>query len=129
VVFSDYEADAIAFAEWNARENLTPEGFSRCSFRTGDWRTPEEFGTFDLVLGADIVYERRNFIPLLACLRATVGEHGEAWLAEPDRSLGHDFFGLAAEDRWHVDLSVRTIERRSRISTVRIARLRPGGGI
>lgn len=127
VLFTDYEEDAMAFAEWNARENLTPAEFARCAFRTGDWRTPEELGAHDVVLGADIVYERRNFLPLLACLRATVGEHGEAWLAEPDRTLGHDFFDLAARDGWHVDLDVRSVDRRGRTSTVRIARLRPAG--
>lgn len=127
VLLSDYEADAMAFAEWNAHENLTPEQFARCSFRTGDWRAPEEFGSCDVVLGADIVYERRNFIPLLACLRATVSTGGEAWLAEPDRTLGQDFFALAAKDGWRVDLDARTVERRGRTSTVRIARLRPAG--
>ena len=128
VLFTDYEEDALAFATWNAEENLAPDAFARCSFRVGDWRTPEEFGAFDLVLGADIVYERRNFVPLLACLRATVHPGGEAWLAEPDRTLGYDFFALARADRWHVDLEVRTIERRGRIATVRIACLRPGRG-
>jgi predicted nicotinamide N-methyase len=123
VLFTDYEADALAFAEWNARTNLTADAFARSSFRTADWRTPELPGTFDIVLGADIVYERRNFEPLLACLLATVGDQGEAWLAEPDRSLGHDFFALARERGWQMTLDVRTIERRGRTSTVRIARL------
>ncbi len=127
VLFSDHEEDAMAFAAWNARENLTAPEFARCTFRTGDWRAPEEFGVHDVVLGADIVYERRNFLPLLACLRATVGEHGEAWLAEPDRTLGQDFFALAAQDGWHVDVDGRTVERRGRTSTVRVARLRSAG--
>jgi predicted nicotinamide N-methyase len=127
VLFTDYEADALAFAEWNARVNLSSEELARCTFRTGDWRTPEEFGRCDVVLGADIVYERRNFSPLLACLRATVAPQGEAWLAEPDRTLGHDFFALARAEKWHVELEGQTVERRNRVSTVRIARLRPAG--
>jgi predicted nicotinamide N-methyase len=127
VLFSDYEDDALAFAFWNAQENLAPDAFGRCTFRTGDWRAPEELGVFDVVLGADIVYERRNFTPLLACLRATLGPDGEAWLAEPDRTLGHDFFALARTERWDVDLEIRTIERRGRASSVRTARLRPPG--
>jgi predicted nicotinamide N-methyase len=127
VLFTDYEADALAFAEWNARVNLSAEEFARCEFRTGDWRTPEVFGVFDVVLGADIVYERRNFSPLLACLLATVAPQGEAWLAEPDRTLGHDFFVIARSEKWHIELDARTIERRNRVSTVRMARLRPAG--
>ncbi len=39
VLFSDHEEDAMAFAAWNARENLTAEDLARCTFRTGDWRT------------------------------------------------------------------------------------------
>ncbi len=127
VLFTDYEEDALAFAAWNARENLTPDEHARCAFRTGDWRAPETFGVFDVVLGADIVYERRAFAPLLACLHATVAPTGEAWLAEPDRTLGHDFFALARTEHWHVDLEATTVERRGRISTVRIAHLRPAG--
>lgn len=124
VHFTDYEADALAFAEWNARVNLSAEEFGRCAFGTGDWRTPEAFGVFDIVLGADIVYERRNFSPLLACLQSTVGPRGEGWLAEPDRTLGHDFFALARTHQWQVALEVQTVERRNRVSTVRLARLR-----
>ena len=124
VLFTDYEEDAVAFAAWNAQMNLLPEAFARCSFRAADWRTPGQFGACDIVLGADIVYERRNFEPILACLHATIGNTGEAWLAEPDRSMGYDFFTLARERGWVVTAEMHMKERRGRTSAVRLARLR-----
>jgi ETFB lysine methyltransferase len=124
VLFTDYEEDAVAFAAWNARTNLFPAAFARSSFRAADWRSPDQFGACDIVLGADIVYERRNFEPILACLETTIGDAGEAWLAEPDRAMGYDFFTLARERGWQVTAEMFMKERRGRISAVRLARLR-----
>ncbi len=126
VLFTDYEEDALLFARWNASANLDTISLGRTSFRAADWREPETFEPYDLVLGADIVYERRNFLPLLACLQTTVRSGGEAWIAEPDRSLGGDFFALAEEHGWMVRMIDTHIERRGRTSRVRIAVLNAG---
>jgi predicted nicotinamide N-methyase len=123
VLFTDYEEDALAFAEWNARTNLTADAFERSSFRIADWRTPGQYGSFDVVLGADIVYERRNFEPLLACLDATISDAGEAWLAEPDRSMGYDFLTLARERGWVATTQMHMKERRGRTTAVRLAHM------
>jgi len=126
VVFADYEEDAVRFARWNARMNLRAADFARCAFRVADWREPGALESFDIVLGADIVYERRHFAPLLQSLHATVGDGGEAWLAEPDRALGSDFIALARADGWTVDVNEIMVERRGRSSCVRIALIRRG---
>jgi predicted nicotinamide N-methyase len=126
VVFADYEQDAVWFAEWNARANLDGASFANAAFRIADWRSPDTLGQFDLVLGADIVYERRNFLPLLHCLTAVIGPGGEAWLAEPDRALGSDFFSLAREHGWTVNIMEKDLERRGRTSRVRIGVIHPG---
>ncbi len=128
VVFADYEEDALRFARENARMNLDADDLARCEFRVADWRDPGTLGAFDVVLGADIIYERRHFHPLLRSLHDTVGHGGEAWLAEPDRVLGSDFFALARADGWSVDIREKSVERRGRTSCVRIAVCHRGSG-
>ena len=64
VLFTDYEEDALAFAEWNARTNLTAEAFARSSFRTADWRTPGQFGTL----------RRRARVPT-SCMNVATSNH------------------------------------------------------
>lgn len=127
VHFADYDRDALLFAEWNARTNLDGGCLTRTSFRLADWREPASLGTFDVVLGADIVYERRTFMPLLSCLQAVLTAGGEAWLAEPDRSLGSEFFACARERGWTIRTTDRRLERRGRSSLVHIAVLTAGG--
>lgn len=126
VVFADHEEDALAFAAWNARMNLPPAAFAAAAFRTADWRSPGDLGTFDVVIGADIVYERRAIDPLLACLCSVLAPGGEAWLAEPDRAPGAEFFARAEAAGWHIAMERHTVERRGRTSEVRLAVLRRG---
>ena len=49
------------------------------------------------MLGADLLYERRNVAPLLELLPPLLGERGELWLADPGRAPAEDF--LAACER------------------------------
>jgi predicted nicotinamide N-methyase len=61
VTATDWAADAIELLDENARRNgLALEA------RREDWRTLR--GSFDLVLAADVLYERQNVAPLLELL-------------------------------------------------------------
>ncbi len=67
VTMTDYEEDALRFARCNAARNLPAEVVrERLCFTLLDWRTPPLGKTYDVILGADIVYERRFFLPLLS---------------------------------------------------------------
>ena len=65
-----------------------------------DWQQPAaivERGPWDLVLGADLLYERRNVAPLLDLLPRLLRKRGELWLADPGRAPASEF--LAAFER------------------------------
>jgi predicted nicotinamide N-methyase len=126
VTLTDYEHDALAFARWNVDANLSPGQRSQVSLRLWDWRAPDSPGVFDVLLGADIVYERRAFAPLLHLFRQTLAPGGYILLAEPDRTPGRDFFAFAAEAGFAVDTRSRAVERRGRTTHVTIARIRRG---
>ena len=77
VLATDWAEDAVALLRANAARNgVTLEP------RRLDWRQPAELGTFDLVLAADVLYERRYVDVLVDLLR---GLGGEVLLADPGR--------------------------------------------
>ena len=126
VTLTDYEQDALTFAGWNADANLSRGQRSRVTLRHCDWRTPGSPGVFDVILGADIVYERGVFAPLLHLFRQTLAPGGYVLLAEPDRTPGRDFFAFAAQEGFLVDTRSVAVERRQRTTHVTIARIRRG---
>jgi predicted nicotinamide N-methyase len=112
VVLTDYETDALLFARHNALMNL-PAGAFQCRVRCVpmDWRAPDIVGSFDVIIGADIVYERRNFSPVLSLLRKYLAPGGRALLTEPDRAVGQQFLTAARNFPFAVQQSYSTVER------------------
>ncbi len=128
VLFTDYEADALQFARHNALKNLAAHGaFSCATFRILDWRSQETPGQVDLILGADIVYERRNFLPILQFVRRTLKVDGRAIFTDPDRSTVMSFFALAEQQGFHVSIEARRLEEGRTDSTILLGELRPAG--
>src|SRR3954470_5703875 len=101
VLATDNDEEALPLLERNAREN----GLSVETARV-EWDVPEDLvarGPFDLVLAADVLYERAAVAPLLSRL-PLLGP--EVWLADPGGPAARTFFERATP-RW----SVATLER------------------
>ena len=111
VLATDADPDALALVELNARESgLHVE--TACV----DWATPDDLvdrGPFDLVLAADVLYERAGIDHLIALL-PRLGR--EVWLADPGRPLAPGFLERAA-----VAWSVETLTR----GDIEVHRMRP----
>lgn len=98
VVMTDYEPDAVAFARYNVERNLSgAQARGTVTVQLMDWRSPEAGGPYHWILGADVAYERRNFLPLLQTVDMLLAENGIAVFTDPDRSTGADFARLAEE--------------------------------
>jgi predicted nicotinamide N-methyase len=95
VTMTDYEVDALLFARYNAERNLEREQRARIEFALLDWRDPADLGRYDVIIAADVIYERRNFIPLLHLIDTSLAAGGVAHFADPDRSIGKSFRGEA----------------------------------
>ncbi len=97
VLATDWSEDALAFAARNAERNGVVLETARL-----DWGSPATGpGVFDLVLAADVLYERRNVEQLLALLP---GLGPEVLVADPGRpALGA--FLTAARETWKVEES------------------------
>ena len=86
VLATDSCTEALELVERNAREN----GLSVATARV-DWGAADELvarGPFDLVLAADVLYERTSVAPLLLLL-PRLGR--EVWLADPGRPAADAF--------------------------------------
>jgi predicted nicotinamide N-methyase len=100
VLATDACADALTLATRNAHVNGV-----RIETATVDWAEPDELvrrAPFDLVLAADLLYERAS-IPLLLSLLPRLAP--EAWLADPGRPAGVAFLEQAGS-RWSIETHV-----------------------
>ncbi|MFN0072752.1 MAG: class I SAM-dependent methyltransferase [Chloroflexota bacterium] len=93
VTFFDWEPRALEIVALSVREQTwmteAPE------LLVGDWREPPPCGPFDLILGADVLYEWRNAPAVARFLGPRLKADGEAWIADPGRGAAEPFPGYA----------------------------------
>lgn len=87
VTFLDYNPDAIAFAMRNAAR----AGVSGASFLAADWRDRRWARPYDLVLGADVIYDRTDHHPVAEIMSILLASGGIAWIGEPRRASTESF--------------------------------------
>jgi predicted nicotinamide N-methyase len=109
VLATDVCAEALELVARNARENGV-----RLDTATIDWAEPDELirrAPFDLVIAADVLYERASVALLLSLLPRLAPE---AWLADPGRPAAGAFVEQASR-RWPVETRVRGVVRIHRL--------------
>ena len=88
VLATDYYEDALRFTRANAWRALGREPRTRLV----DWRAvPEDLGTVQRVVAADVLYERRYAVLIASVIAQTLAEQGEALIADPGRVATPDF--------------------------------------
>ena len=109
VLATDACAEALTLVARNAHANDV-----RIETAAVDWAEPDELvrrAPFDLVLAADVLYERASVAPLLSLLPRLARE---AWLADPGRPAAGAFIEQAGR-RWPVETRVRDVVRVHRL--------------
>lgn len=105
---SDLFSDALLFAEYNG---LRCAGRSPTSLLL-NWRTVAgrerllAAAPYDLLLGADVLYEVEDIEPLLTLVPALLRPGAPFWLAEPGRNASRDFVAEALARGWRDTPSV-----------------------
>jgi predicted nicotinamide N-methyase len=95
VLATDWSPEAVALASWNARRNGV-----QISTAVADWGDPSRLrlgAPWDVVLAADVLYERRNVDVLLGLVPGLVDGTGEVLLADPGRPAAASFLERAGE--------------------------------
>jgi predicted nicotinamide N-methyase len=109
VLATDACAEALALVARNATANDV-----RIETAIVDWTKPDALVTrapFDIVLAADVLYERASVAQLLSLLPRLAGQ---AWLADPGRPAAEAFVEQAGR-RWPVETRVRDVVRVHRL--------------
>jgi predicted nicotinamide N-methyase len=109
VLATDACAEALMLVARNAHANGV-----RVETAAVDWADPDELvrrAPFDVVLAADVLYERASVAPLLSLLPRLAPE---AWLADPGRPAAGAFVAQAGR-RWPVETRVRDVVRVHRL--------------
>jgi predicted nicotinamide N-methyase len=117
VLATDSCAEALELLARNARDNGV-----RLETMVVDWEDPEELverAPFDLVLAADVLYERASIGPLLSLLPRLAPE---VRLADPGRPAADEFI-TQAESRWKVETHIRDVVRIHRLRVSRTHRI------
>lgn len=86
VCVSDYLSEAVNFSSKNFEKNNL-----KADFQILDWRTPDKSFAADIVLAADVAYEKRMFEYLPLAFKTFCKPNGTIYLSEPNRGLAQYF--------------------------------------
>lgn len=123
VTVNDYQPDALEFALWNAAQN----GLRDLQPLLADWRRFPPLPPFDVVLGADILYERRLHSCLMRVLQQVTSARSRVLLADPWRDVAWEFLVEMERARWRVDFTEYTVRLLDATQQVVVFDLYPPG--
>ena len=109
VTLADYAPPALDFAKLNCHESR-----ERCKFLKLDWRTDDLSTKFDIIVGADILYDRCDLPFLDAFWRAHLKPTGSLLLSDPTRAMSAEFFAWLRERGWEFKESTMSIVQSDR---------------
>jgi len=109
VLFADLEADSLLFATLNSlpwRKNVRT--------RRLNWQKDRLEERFDLILGADILYEKQQWPFLEPFWREHIKKDGTVLLGEPGRQTGDLFLEWMSSKNWQIEKSEQPVTTRPR---------------
>jgi methyltransferase-like protein 23 len=111
VTQTDHDEQALALAAQNAALN----GATGINFERGDWFAWSNPARYDLILGADIVYDSADHAAILALFERLLEPHGRIVLTDPGREQQAAFVKAAKRAGWWVvDQAIRVGDLRSK---------------
>jgi predicted nicotinamide N-methyase len=118
VLFADLEAPPLLLARLNSIDDA-----ARVRARQLDWRRDKLGERFDMILGADIIYERSQWTHQERFWRQHLAPGAPVVLAEPHRQTGDMFMPWIKDLGWKLaefEEPVETRPRPIRVFTLRI---------
>ena len=120
VVFSDYDPLALEFTRRNFRRNFDHPA----KVLLLDWRKPIVEEQYDMIIGADILYERKMMSPLLNLCKQALTKEGLVLLAEPGRIVAQEFLSMAVHTGWTYKSRIATINLNEKKHNIHIYRFK-----
>jgi predicted nicotinamide N-methyase len=123
VLLADLEAPSLLFARLNSLGVVDRPGADRVRTRRLNWQTDALAERFDLILGADIIYDRTQWVHLERFWRNHLAAGGAVLLAEPCRPSGGQFLAWIAGCGWAPTVMHQPVPTKA--APVRLLRLQP----
>lgn len=123
LIQTDYMEDALKFIRVNSLRN----GLGEPRLLLADWRHFPRVGRFDLILGADILYEKTLHQDLAGIMVNSIKPDGLVLLADPGRDYALEFVLGMMEQGWLVKQSRVPVVYEKITHQIDIYQLRPGG--
>jgi predicted nicotinamide N-methyase len=116
LTLSDNDPLALYFASRNYRRIFNQEA----KIVHLDWRGPFLDRKFDMIIGADVIYENRFFKDLYRFMQHHLCPAGIALFAEPQRTIARDFFDILPSEKWFRSVFKREIFSNNRLVNIDI---------
>ena len=102
---TDHRADVLVLAQHNAYQNqiIPPHQF------LADWRNWEHRLRYDLIIGADILYERAMHQHLVPIFHTNLAPNGTLVLTDPSRPQALELIAALERAGWQVDIEMQSI--------------------
>lgn len=117
VLFTDCEIQALLLARYNVWQHGYED---RAAFAQMDWNAPCVNGKFSFILASDVIYEEKNWQPLIAVLQTYLTADGEAIISEPSRSNAVGFLKLLEFCGFSHEKQVYVVFPEERLSTISV---------
>ena len=121
VTCTDYDYLALAMARHNASLN----GCSSLTTSFLDWYQPNLEGSFDLIVGSEVVYFKKSFKPLLSLFKRYITPNGRIVLSDQWRPQMKSFLELCAEEGFASHQFSQTVYLPDHNQPIRITLLEP----
>lgn len=102
VLFTDYMQPPLDFVRYNCLQN----DMNNVSQQILDWRKPDKSLAADILIAADVAYERRMFTHLVRAFKHLVKKGGLIIVSEPDRHYARIFFNSLEEKGFEKHTSI-----------------------
>jgi predicted nicotinamide N-methyase len=102
---TDHQAGALALAQRNAQQN----GVGGITQFLADWRSWTDTARYDVILGADIMYERAIYFYLERIFEQCLAPGGRLLLSDPGRPQAMEFAALLEKHGWRMDMETQIV--------------------
>jgi methyltransferase-like protein 23 len=103
VLQMDYDPLALALCARNADANGVSARISQQQMNWHTMATPERF---DIIVGADILYDRDDHPAISRVVTEMLAPEGRVYLADPMRPHTADFLIRLSQQHWHVAIDI-----------------------
>lgn len=120
VTMTEYNQDALNFARANALLNEA----SNLEIRALDWYNPDIEGSFDYIVGSEILYREDDFQPILKLFRTYLKAGGEIILAEGIRKTSMAFMHQMG-DYFHIEAQKKVLRSKDKEIAIMLCKMKP----